>query len=71
MKRVNINRDVESRRTIATSPTAQTEKPIVEPVKQEETNAQSEDSQGSEDDKEHAQPLPTTQKKGRKTQGEL
>lgn len=70
MKRVNITRDVVSRQNIATTST-QTEKPIVEPVKQEETNAQSEDSQGSEDDKEHAQPLPTTPKKGRKTQGEL
>lgn len=70
MKRVNITRDVVSRQNIATTST-QTEKPIVEPVKQEETNAQSEDSQGSEDDKEHAQPLPTPQKKGRKTQGEL
>ena len=69
MKRVNITRDVVSRQNIAAAST-RTE-PIVEPVKTEETDAQSEELQGGENDPKHDQTLPTTSKRGRKTQGDV
>lgn len=69
MKRVNITRDVVSRQNIATTST-QTAKPIVEPVKSEETDATSQDVQGSETNQKDEQTLPATPKRGRKTQGD-
>lgn len=69
MKRVNITRDVASRQNIAAT-TTKTETPIVEPVKSEETDATSQDIQGSETDQKDEQALPAAPKRGRKTQGD-
>lgn len=69
MKRVNINRDVVSRQNIAAAASTKTE-PIVEPVKTVETDATSQDIQGSETDQKDEQAIPTAPKRGRKTQGD-
>lgn len=69
MRKVNINRDVASRQNIAATST-KTEQPIVEPVKSEETDATSQDFQGSETNQKDEQALPVPPKRGRKTQGD-
>lgn len=70
MKRVNINRDVQSRQNIASHSATKTEKPIVEPKKVEEEHGKSEELQGSEDNTQDNQSIRQPQKRGRKTTGD-
>lgn len=65
MKRINIQRDVESRHKIASKES----KNIVEPIKTEETDAKSEEVQRNETDQKTSDIAPITQKRGRKTKG--
>ncbi len=67
-KRVNINRDVESRRNIAAIRPAV--KPIVKPTKTEKADAKSEVVQGAEDNQASPEHESTTTKRARATKGD-
>ena len=74
MKRVNITKDVRSREQISSAAPQSTgiveSKTNVEPQKQE-SDAKSEDVQRSETDTQSEQAVAITQKRGRKTTGNL
>lgn len=68
MKRINIERDVESRRNIASH--VPEKKLVTKPSNTTEADAQSEDTGGREADTKAAPVLPSPSKRGRKTQGD-
>ena len=66
-KRVNITRDVESRRNIAALKPA---KPIVKPTKAEKSDAKSEKIQGDANNQASPEHESTTTKRARATKGD-
>ena len=63
MKRVNIQRDIDSRQKIAFKESLT----IVEPIKTKTSDAKSEEIQGCETNEITSDIIPTTKKRGRKT----
>ncbi len=68
MKRINIQRDVESRAKIATAPK---KKPTIKPLKPIESDAKGEEIQRAEADAPADTPKQAPPKRGRKTKGDV